>query len=150
MSRIDAIISETINRYFSNNIIRESDFGYVVNGDPKQEFIEYIKSNGLNLSIDYYEEEFETPSYSMFIDYRIASNAYIDEYPGSYDIEPQSELMGEDDWNFEEFQVTCFDKETNEETTIDIDDELLMFVKNHTRVDYDGHEFENNNGDSSY
>lgn len=150
MSRIDAIISETINRYFSNNIIRESDFGYVVNGDPKQEFIEYIKSNGLNLSIDYYEESFETPSYSMFIDYRIGSNAYIDEYPGSYDIEPQSELMGEDDWDFEEFQVTCFDKETNEETTIDIDDELLMFVKNHTRVDYDGHEFENNNGDSSY
>ena len=150
MSRIDAIISETINRYFSNNIIRESDFGYVVNGDPKQEFIEYIKSNGLKLSIDYYEEEFETPSYSMFIDYRIFSNAYIHEYPGSYDIEPQSELMGEDDWDFEEFKVTCFDKETNEETNIDIDDELLMFVKNHTRVDYDGHEFENNNDDSSY
>ena len=146
MSRIDAIISETINRYFSNNVIRESDFGYVVNGDPKQEFIEYIKSNGLNLSIDYYEEEFETPSYSMFIDYRITSNAYIDEYLGSYDIEPQSELMDEDDWDFEEFKVTCFDKETNEETNIDIYDELLMFVKNHTRVDYDGRQLHPHKG----
>lgn len=135
---IDRIISENINR-FVKRVINESAFDYVSQGEPINELKEYLSSVGnitFGLSGDF---EFETPSYDWYIEYKIDPNVYSTYDSGSYDVEPSYDVHGENDFEFNVFELYCYTKD-GEEVPFETTDEIADAFKNIINIDYDGYD----------
>jgi len=141
MVNIDRIIRENINK-FVNNIIKESEFDYVVNhnSNPLDELINKLK-DGVILKPDNGELEIETPSYMFYIDYELDTNLSYKSYPGDYLTPPETEIFGEDDWTVSYLKVECFDHD-GEEIQVETPQELYSLIEKVGELDLDGYEME--------
>ena len=135
---INKIISENINR-FVKSVIKESEFDYVSQDEPINELKEYVGTVGnitFNLSGDF---DFETPSYDWVIEYKIDPNVYSTYDSGLYDIEPSYDMHGEDDFEFNVFEIYCYTKD-GEEVPFETTDAIADAFKRIITINYDGYD----------
>ena len=138
--KIKKIISESIRNYVDNIILEDSEFNYTDNPNPRNEIIEYLKYNSLDVEVGEHDIEFETENYFFHIEYGISSNVMSKITPSNdYDVPDSYDLIDEDDWDFDYIDIIYYDDDNNQQE-VECDDELMHIIKNKCNIDYDGYD----------
>lgn len=135
MKNIDNIIRENINA-FVDGLVNESDEmidGYEAANDPREKFIAVLEEKGLNINDDEGEVYFDDidSTYDFCVMYRSRNNAYwSDEDETGY-----STVQNMDSFEIDYAEVYAYDRENDEETEIEVDDELLDLLNKNANFD---------------